>query len=181
MHVVEIVCRPVGVEIAARKYRADQRRPQFGCGRVELVDISVLGRTQDVESAAKGKILWILGPAVRRVEDQRHFSRLRVAAPQRSGNFEAHAVKLVGCGDAPSLCTRATANRLRARCAPGEFRAVYSSRKSTHGPICEQATKVAARNLPSRRPLRDKVGFSALRPVVGVTTAAIRCKMAGII
>src|SRR6202023_1895661 len=33
---VEVVYRPVGVEIAAREYRADQSRAQFGCGSVEL-------------------------------------------------------------------------------------------------------------------------------------------------
>ena len=94
MHGVEIVRRPVGVEIAPRKYRADQGRSQFWRGRVKLVDIGVLGRTQEVERAAKAKIGGIFGPAVRRVEDQRHFIRSWVAAPQHPGNLEAHANKL---------------------------------------------------------------------------------------
>jgi hypothetical protein len=49
MHGVEIVCRPVGVEIAARKYCADEGRSDFRCGRIKLVDVSVLGRPQLIE------------------------------------------------------------------------------------------------------------------------------------
>ena len=57
----------------------------LGCRGVKLVDISVLGAAQRVEGAGKAEILGILRPAVRRVENQRHGRRRRVAAPRTPG------------------------------------------------------------------------------------------------
>jgi len=92
---IEIVDGPVRIEVAARKDRPDQRRAERRCGAVELVDMGVLGGAQDLERAAKLEIFGVGRPAVRRIEDQRHFGRLRVAAPQHAGDLEAHSVKLV--------------------------------------------------------------------------------------
>src|SRR5262249_18833634 len=57
---------------------------------VELVDISILRGSQQVQRAAKAKILGIMRSAMRRVEDQGHFRRLWVAPPQHTGDLEAH-------------------------------------------------------------------------------------------
>jgi len=70
---VEVVHRPIGVEIAAREYRADQSRAQFRCGRIELIHIGVLGCAQNIERTAKPEVAGVVRPAVGRVEDQRHF------------------------------------------------------------------------------------------------------------
>ena len=96
---IDIIDRPVRVEIAARKDRPDQCRAERRCGTVELVDIAVLGGAQHFERAAEAEILRIARPAMRRVEDQRHLRRLRIAAPQHAGDLEAGFGKLVWCGD----------------------------------------------------------------------------------
>jgi hypothetical protein len=66
-------------------------------GGVKLVDIGILGTMQSLKSAAEPEILGVVRPAVRRIEHQRHFRRLRVAAPQHAGDLEAHRIGLTRC------------------------------------------------------------------------------------
>ncbi len=117
---IDIVDRPVRVEIAAWKDRPDQCRAECGRGTVEFVDIGVLGGAQNVERAAEPEILGIIRPAVRRVEDQRHLRRLRIASPQHTGDLKADPRKLVSrCDGSVRFCHRAN---LRTALPPGKFR-----------------------------------------------------------
>src|SRR6266436_555967 len=117
---IEIVDGSVRVEVAAGKYRPDQCCATSRYGTVELVDVSVLGGAQHVERTVESEILRVARPAVRRIKDQGHLRRLRVAAPQHTGDLEAHSVKLVaGCA------------RRRMHAAPGEFTHRSSKRASS--------------------------------------------------
>src|ERR1700741_2029934 len=83
---IEIVGGSVRGEGAAGKYRPDQCCATSRCGTVELVDVSVLGGAQRVERTAESEILRVGRPAVRRIKYQGHLRRLRVAAPQPTGD-----------------------------------------------------------------------------------------------
>src|SRR5581483_3989161 len=85
---VEVVGGSVGVEIAARKKGADQRRPELRRRPIQFIDIAILGPAQIRQRAGKPEILRVHRPAMRRVEDQRQFGRLGVAAPQHARNFQ---------------------------------------------------------------------------------------------
>src|SRR5205814_9565405 len=62
---VDIEDRAIGIDVASRKTRRDQRRAQGRTGSVELVHEGVLALTQRLESHGRPEILGILGAAVR--------------------------------------------------------------------------------------------------------------------
>jgi len=85
---VEIVRSPVRVEIAAREQRPDQGCPECRRRLVQLIDIGVLGTAQHRQRTAIGKIIGILGAAMRRVQDQRQPGARRIAPPQDARDLE---------------------------------------------------------------------------------------------
>src|SRR5437588_3667679 len=63
--VIEIIDRPVRIEVATREYGANQGCAEIGCGAVEFVDISVFGGAQHLQWAVELKFLGITRPTVR--------------------------------------------------------------------------------------------------------------------
>ncbi len=85
---IEIVRRPVDIDIAAREERPDQRRAMGRRRLEELVDIGILGPAQHRQWAAIGEIVGVKRAAMRRIQDERQGVAMRVAAPQHTRNLE---------------------------------------------------------------------------------------------
>ena len=111
---IEIVRRPVDVDIAARKHRPDQRRAVRRRRLEKLVDIAILGAAQHRQRAAIGEIFGIERAAMRRVEDERQ----RVRRAGRGATAHPGFPNLLRC----SACrSRSVVNAGRGR-SPGAER-----------------------------------------------------------